>query len=155
MVSVNFYQSQDQLLYKSACKLIEKCYHAGEKTLVLTVNQEQMKSIDDCLWSYAHNFIPHATCEDPLPEEHPVLIAHSADSLTAQSLVMLFSPNRASIMQIMPNLKTHNPLSKLMIINAASEDIQDLAQLVKTSGINDLQMHYFLQNAQGVWLEKK
>lgn len=64
MTGVDFYildsnQTRDRLLI--ACRLTEKAWHNGYRTLILTESATQQKTIDDLLWTFRPgSFVPHS-----------------------------------------------------------------------------------------------
>lgn len=102
MTRVDFYilahsEAEQRLLF--ACRLVEKAFKNGHKTLLICNNAEQAKQLDELLWSYKESsFIPHQlldsndaqsdcpveislqTLADPYREHHDILI-NLSDSL--------------------------------------------------------------------------
>jgi len=75
LIEVSFYKLTTLPIAKAAPKLIEKIYYSNQKLVVLTENEEMMKTIDDGLWMYStKHFIPHATIDDDHKQDQPVYI---------------------------------------------------------------------------------
>jgi DNA polymerase-3 subunit chi len=97
---INFYQV-DETITKSLAPLLIKVLEEKKKALVFCANQNQIKEIDDSLWSYGRNkFIPHITISDKnfVMERQPILITDKEEnSNEADYLVFLSEPSEAFI----------------------------------------------------------
>ena len=83
MTSVDFYilhSSEPRARLLIGCRLTEKAWHNGYKTFILTESPEQLKAIDDLLWTFrAGSFIPHACDEGLIGSEVPVGLGPKLD----------------------------------------------------------------------------
>ncbi len=81
MAHVNFLILPDQQtasLLHYACKLAETSWQQGQRTFIMTEDDQQSIQLDKQLWDLRSNsFIPHgiATME-PVDDQHPILISH-------------------------------------------------------------------------------
>lgn len=93
MTRIDFYQisnsrySTDGLV----CKLCHKAYHGGQKTLLLTRDQQHSERLDRLLWtSDEESFLPH----DRQEQEGfitPILVTHHADPRGERDLLINLS----------------------------------------------------------------
>lgn len=73
---VNFYQLTFSPLEKVLPKLVEKAYFdSGFKIFILCSEENQMRALDDVLWTSGRHFLPHDTINCKNPEDHPILLA--------------------------------------------------------------------------------
>ncbi len=97
---INFYQV-DETIIKSLAPLLLKVLEEEKKALIFCSNQNQIKEIDNSLWSYGRNkFIPHLTIFDTdfakefSFERQPILISNQEkNSNQADYLVFLDEPS--------------------------------------------------------------
>ena len=83
MTRVDFYILQDtrpDVRHRFTCKLAEKAYKQGRQVYINTASDQQMKQLDDLLWTFRDgSFIPH-DCYSP--GEHTaqaVLLGHDVE----------------------------------------------------------------------------
>ena len=81
--------------------MLIKVLEEKKKALVFCANQNQIKEIDDSLWSYGRNkFIPHVTVSDEnfVAERQPIFITDKEEnSNKADYLVFLSEPSESFI----------------------------------------------------------
>ncbi len=58
-MKLNCYSCKGKNISKICCALISKVYSAEERVLVLTSQNSDMENLDDLLWTYSDEFIPH------------------------------------------------------------------------------------------------
>lgn len=119
-MQVGCYKTQQELIIKSCCKLIERSFDGFKKTLVITMDAENSHTIDQTLWTYSRkHFIPHATIDDPLPESQPVLIAnyHQLQQIPhdQSESVVLINLEKTALVATLEHLAKNNT-QKLSII---------------------------------------
>jgi DNA polymerase-3 subunit chi len=83
MTRVDFYILQDnrpntQQLF--ACKLTEKAYKQGHKVYINTASGQQLKQLDDLLWTFRDgSFLPHGCYAAEDTGEQPILLGHAIE----------------------------------------------------------------------------
>lgn len=80
MSEISFYH----LLYSTAptaiVRLLHKALERDMRAILLCSNNDEVKQMDELLWTFSPNvFLPHATSNDDLPEQQPILITSSVD----------------------------------------------------------------------------
>ena len=69
---------QDRWRY--ACRLTEKAYLRGMRVAILATGAEEVRALDDLLWTFAdHSFVPHKVCtaEPDADSATPVRLMHA------------------------------------------------------------------------------
>jgi len=81
MTQVDFYilnDSQPGALPLFTCRLAEKAYRQGHQVFIHTDSVQQLRHLDDLLWTYRDgSFLPHGIHEPDNPCEQPVLLGHA------------------------------------------------------------------------------
>jgi len=68
-----------------ACKLVRKAYKNGYRVYIRTENEQDMKHLDNLLWTFSElDFIPHALLETQNRQEPVIIgmITHEGDNKT-------------------------------------------------------------------------
>lgn len=95
---INFYQI-DETLVKSLAPLLLKVLSENKKALVFCKNHNQIKEIDNSLWSYGRNkFIPHVTIFDKEFDltRQPILLSDKEENANdANYLIFIDEPENA------------------------------------------------------------
>ncbi len=95
-LEITFYQV-DETIIKSLAPLLLKILDEKKKVLIFCNNDNQIKEIDNSLWSYGRNkFIPHVTIfdRDFQMQRQPILISNQEEnSNKADYLVFLDQPS--------------------------------------------------------------
>lgn len=61
-----------------ACRLCEKAWHGGYRTLILNESTDQQRIVDDLLWTFrSGSFVPHAIDHNPSQILAPVILSES------------------------------------------------------------------------------
>ena len=83
MTQVDFYILKDnspQAQNLLTCRLSEKAYKQGHQVFINTNTSEQLKQLDDMLWTFsANSFLPHGCYEKHADSTHPVLLGHAIE----------------------------------------------------------------------------
>lgn len=65
MTRIDFYirpEAELSARLQFACKLIQKTYKLGHRIYIICATEEQMRTLDDLLWSFKEqSFVPHKT----------------------------------------------------------------------------------------------
>jgi len=95
MTKINYYQTHNEDLVKTFCKLTEKCYYSQLNTLVLTENDSYLESLDRALWTYSKkHFITHATTKDPLPGDQSVFITTKVENPNNSEIIVVINQSK-------------------------------------------------------------
>ncbi len=75
---IHFYNIQDASnSIKSICKIINKYYKEGHKIVVMSDNDDVIRSLDKDLWTFEQlSFVPHCMISSPDPECNVVLVSN-------------------------------------------------------------------------------
>jgi DNA polymerase-3 subunit chi len=156
MIKISYYKTKPDQLSKAFCQLAQKCYYSSINTCVITNNSDFTIELDRILWTYSKkHFIPHATNEDPLPQEQPIYITHSIENPNNSKIIILVNPTEEKLLQLFSRTSPLeiNTIKKIMII---SDDIQQIqfseikALLLKTNS-NNSEISLFEQLDSGLW----
>ena len=83
MTEVDFYVLKDkapQAGMQFTCRLAEKIFKDGHQVYINTASEQQLKQLDDLLWSFRPgSFLPHAVYIGELPEATPILLGHATE----------------------------------------------------------------------------
>ncbi len=83
MTRVDFYILQDarpDARHTFTCKLTEKAYKQGHQVYINTASDQQMKQLDDLLWTYRDDsFIPHDCYTAGERAAQTILLGHAVE----------------------------------------------------------------------------
>lgn len=89
---VDFYLLADEAVTNrlvTACRLIEKAYHAGHHIYVHTEDAEQANQLDTMLWTFRDiSFVPHALYDIESAELSPIRIGYNLKPTDAHDLLI-------------------------------------------------------------------
>lgn len=72
---ISFYQLTFAPLEKALPKLMEKIYNStNSNSFIICEDSEQMKLLDNLLWTAGRHFLPHDIVGCELPKEHAILL---------------------------------------------------------------------------------
>ena len=79
------------------CRFVEKAFHHGHETYILTVDAQQTARLDEMLWTFSPgSFVPHrlSPCEhDPAEDPRPVvLIGHEEPPAVCHDILVSLRP---------------------------------------------------------------
>ena len=141
---ISFYKLTALPILKAAPKLIEKIYYSGQRLVVVAEQEDLLQSLDNVLWSYStKHFIPHATFQDPHPNDQPIYLTHNMEN-----------PNNASIVMALGIVEITNIVANKHIYMFDGNDKKQLTfarkkwQSYKKQGNSIV---YWQQNAEGSW----
>ena len=101
MIKISCYKTKQDQLAKAFCQLAQKCYYSSTNTCVITNNSNFTIELDRVLWTYSKkHFIPHATKEDPFPQEQPIYITHSIENPNNSKIIILVNPTEDKLLQL-------------------------------------------------------
>ncbi len=122
-------------------KLLEGVLNKGNRIHVYC-NNESIAEIDDLLWSYEQlSFLPHATADDPHPEDQPIILSNKP-----------FSKNGAKVLAIANDIipENHHEFDKILCVFDQSKH-GSIESFIKQCDEKKLHKSLFIQNAQGSW----
>lgn len=97
MTRVDFYLLPDHNAHAPAlyaCRLTEKAYKQGLRTLILTRDQEQSRYLDQLLWTYRDgSFVPHSLATAPNAATQPIVIHHEPVNANQATLLINLGEN--------------------------------------------------------------
>lgn len=83
MTEVDFYVLKDkapQAGMQFTCRLAEKIFKDGHQVYINTDSEQQLRQLDDLLWSFRQgSFLPHAVYDSNEPETTPILLGHATE----------------------------------------------------------------------------
>lgn len=156
MIKISCYQTTQEQLPKTFCKLTEKCYYSNLRTNVFTENEDYSQNLDRVLWTYSKkHFIPHATSSDPLPEKQPVYITHDLSIHTKAEIIIFINASQKTILTALSKNGIIQPkiVQKILFIFDEIQKVRsnDINNLLEKSYINDFAINSFKQTKQGAW----
>ncbi len=116
MTNIIYYITNNDNLYKNICSLGEKCYTCKQNTIIITNNDHETKIIDNILWTYSRNFLPHATNKDFFPEKQPLYISSEIENPNKANILILINPNYTNLIKTFQNKEFFKNLFKICII---------------------------------------
>jgi DNA polymerase-3 subunit chi len=149
LMQVNFYQLTLSPLDKVLPKLLEQIItQKHNRVLLVCPDKSTMRKMDALLWTFAQlSFLPHATEDDPMPEEQPILLTTSAE----------LNLNSANIICTLTYQTPQIKFEKLLIM-FEQDDLSKIIQIKKLHAElqkeDSLQFNYFIQNSSG-WQKTK
>lgn len=158
MIKINFYQTQSEDLAKTLCKISEKCYYSNSNTLIITENEDYSNSIDKSLWTYSKkHFIPHATTNDPRPNDQPILITTKPENLNNAEIIVFINPAKQIILDFLAkNSQLElDQITKIIFIFDDTNVVQasEIKNIIDTSKIYVYETSYFIKTINGTWQE--
>ncbi|MDX2050114.1 MAG: DNA polymerase III subunit chi [Rickettsiaceae bacterium] len=148
-IEISFYEVRRELFEKTTCKIIEKCYQSGKKTLVKTENESQQEVINSELWTFARkSFVPHGSIKDEVVESQPVLITHNNENIISAEYLVLVGSDFDDIDQFERVFVIYNSsiLNHKLLVDNISDRINNFTQEKK--------VNFFTQGEDGGWTNK-
>ena len=151
MQQISFYQTKEDLMDKTIFTLVEKCYQANSKLLILMQSSQEVEHVNKLLWTFSQKkFIPHGSNIDPLPEKQPIYISDQLENLNEAKILLIINQNLNNL-----TLDKIENFEKILILyneeNYKIPDVEHFAPLVKA---NKATINHYNQNANGSWLTK-
>lgn len=145
MSEANIYILQKSLWKKAFPKLLEQVIARNNKVHVFCDNENFMRECDDLLWTFEQlSFLTHATANDPLPLEQPILLS------TAENIL-----NNANILVVTgAKLPTNTKIFEKVLLMVQEGD-KIAREIIKTHIIGlesqSIKCNYFRQSPTGSW----
>ncbi|WP_133511914.1 DNA polymerase III subunit chi [Candidatus Thiosymbion oneisti] len=83
MTRIDFYSLKEPSRgdrFLLACRLVERIYGTGQRTLIQVPDREQARHLDRLLWTFRQqSFLPHGLVNDSDRALTPILIGHGED----------------------------------------------------------------------------
>ncbi len=142
----NFYKISENDFYKMLPKLLESIVARGNKILILTEDEEQIKSLDDLLWLYTQlSFLPHATYKDQFKEDNAIYITNSEqDNANHSNFIAIISENY--IFKVNSNFEKYLFFYNERTVNLAKERAK---KFVEMGGV----CNFITQDRLGQWIK--
>lgn len=142
---VRFYHLQKVTLAQALPRLLEKIYAKGMKTKVLMQDAEDIKTMDQSLWTYSTSvFLPHGSAPDSFAQEQPIWLTTGNDN-----------PNDAEVLVVCRGADPGaDPRFKIICFIFDGTDPDNLAQ-ARARWLDyqqkDYNLSYWQQNDKGAW----
>jgi len=145
-----FYHLTSDPLERPLADLAMKLYEKGERTLIVCENENQMRDINNMLWTFStKKFIPHGSIEDSYPEQQPILISYNTEHVENKpSTVVMLSPIR-----ITSDLANFSQYIYMFCSNDSDQNaikMNDLYEEYKKSSAHELK--YWSLNTDKKWV---
>lgn len=93
MTRIDFHtQVADRILY--TCRLVRKARTAASdsRIVILLKDGRELAALDRALWTFSEqDFLPHASADDPLASQSPVVLTERADNLPHHDILINLS----------------------------------------------------------------
>ncbi len=146
MALIQFYHLLSTPLERALPKLMEKASSAGLRGLVVAQDDEQLKRLDDALWSAEPaSFIAHGTAEDDVPpEQQPLFLSLKEDN-----------PNNATMLVVTNGITPKDIGSYARILDVFDghdgQALQAARERWKAYKKTDHELQYIQQQKDGSW----
>ena len=95
MTRVVFYlipEETEEARWRTACRLIDKAYRQGHSAYVHLQNAEEVRQLDDLLWTFKEDaFIPHSVYGSQ--PDFPVHVGYNKPSLDKDTILVNLTPS--------------------------------------------------------------
>jgi DNA polymerase-3 subunit chi len=144
-MEVSFYHLTSLPLERALPRLVEKIYAAGSKVVMFFEYDEQLKRIDEVLWTYGQmDFLPHGTYLEQYPDQQPVYLTLAPENPNKADILIRIGnkeyPDTQSFKRIVDIFEAKDPLSL--------QNARDRYKKFKDQG-HDLT--YWKQDDKGQW----
>ena len=145
---VSFYHLSKYPVVKVLPKLLEKIYQAENRCLVLCQSDQEMKDLNDVIWTYSSRaFLPHGSITDPNPEIQPVLLSTDSKNLNSAKILIVLSG-------IVPeNLHEFDRCLDLFCDTDGDVVVAQARQRYKSYKDNNYPLTSWTQNEEGGWVK--
>ncbi len=90
MKEIRFYHLQRTTIKNALPAILEKALARGMRALILLENDDEIKQMDQWLWSYKQeSFLPHGCDGDDKPQLHPIWITKKHENKNNANLLIL------------------------------------------------------------------
>ncbi len=93
MTRIDFHtQVADRILF--TCRLVRKARaaDADSRIVILVRDQQERATLDRALWTFSEqDFLPHASVDDPLASQSPVVLTERVDNLPHHDILINLS----------------------------------------------------------------
>lgn len=146
MENLTFYQIQRSLYKVTFPKIVLKILDIGKKVNLLCKGKDEMKYLDDLMWTFSQlSFIPHLTEDDEFNEElQDLVIATNSDNLVLNNRFLIIS----SVNLFMEfNVDLTNDI---FVITVDNININELFAKFG-SKVSSNKIKYFIQSLDNTW----
>lgn len=156
MANISFYHTTGETpatLDAMLPPLLEKALRGNNRILILAPTAARRARLDEALWTYAEaSFLPHATLDDPFPDNQPILLA-TPDCNWQPHLsgrIPLLLSGAENVLEI---VLTAAPQRLLYMFTAAQPDVERARPLFKSLKTQGHALTYHQQTPTG-WQQK-
>lgn len=153
MLEIKIYKTDNEVLTKNYASIAEKCYYSDEKTCTIVSDESLMHDLDKKLWTYSKkHFIPHATKNDPSPEQQPVYLTDLLDDKNNSTIFILVNLPQQKLIDFMVKIPMEeiSKIKKILILfdNTVQIDLQYICDFISKSNLKDssLNLHQLVKN---------
>ncbi|MFK7973265.1 MAG: DNA polymerase III subunit chi [Rickettsiaceae bacterium] len=157
MIQVSCYNTTQELIIKTCCQLVEKCYYGKLNTCIILHNNDFLQELDKVLWTYSQKkFIPHATEHDPLQNKQPVYLTTSVNNPNQATAFLLINPTKETILTLLLDNNQNNDIQKILILNDGSQliDLTEISNIISQSDFKSVELNHFEQTGNGNWQKR-
>ena len=148
MKPLNIYILQQSLYNSTFPKIILKILENSKKGYILCKNKEEMKQLDNLLWTFSQlSFLPHATEEDDYQEAQSLLLITKCPASNLNDKFLILTSEDLFLEKYILEY------TKLFIITTQQVDIQKFIDSIGTK-TDEVQIKYFLQNYDASWVQQ-
>lgn len=145
---VSFYHLSKYPVAKALPKLLEKIHQAENRCLVLCQNDQEMKDLNEIIWTYASRaFLPHGSITDPSPEIQPVLLSTDSKNLNSAKVIIVLSG------VIPENLHEFERCLDLFCDADGDVVVAQARKRYKSYKDDNYPLTYWTQNDEGGWVK--
>lgn len=151
MTRIDFYHLQKSTLDEALPKLVSKAYETGKKIKIKVGNELRIDFINSLLWTFDdESFVPHGIKKEGFAELQPVYI--SSDDDNPNEAVFLFLVEAADL-----SLENALKFERIFYIFSGNNEneLTKARVMWKTFSNETFERHYWQQNAEAKWEEKK
>lgn len=151
MSRIDFYHLQKSTLDEALPKLVLKAYETGKKIKIKVGNELRVDFLSTLLWTFDdESFVPHGTKKDGFADMQPVYI--SSDDDNPNDAVFLFLVEAADAT---PEDALKFERVFYVFDGGSENEIQKARNMWKALNNSEAERHYWQQNAEAKWEEKK
>jgi len=151
MSRIDFYHLQKSTLDEALPKLVLKAYETGKKIKIKVGNDLRVDFLNTLLWTFEdESFLPHGTKKDGFADMQPVYI--SSDDDNPNDAVFLFLVEAADIT---PEDALNFERIFYIFSGNNENELTKARTIWKAFANNDFERHYWQQNIEAKWEEKK
>jgi len=147
MTEIRFYHLENQRIEQALPALLTKALEAGHRILIKSEDPNQIKSLNDHLWTHnAATFLPHGTEKEGFTADHPIYLTTKDENPNQSTMLLLL--NAAAL----PPLDEYKLCCNLFDAHAGNA-LEKAREQWKTLKEEGKAMTYW-QQTEGRWIKK-